>query len=104
MTFFRAGLYLYRLEDVVSVDTTRLEKYEVTARLKDRDLVLSGPDAIELVLLLKPSALEGRRLRWVRRAWSTHNLIGHPLMQLLAWAGRPRWGLWVHDITTPKPV
>lgn len=62
-----------------------------------------GNDAIEAVMLLKPSTLEGRRLKWKKNAWVVHNLIGHPLMQLLAFAGMKRRAIWVHDVTTPRP-
>lgn len=104
MRFFRAGSALYRLDEVISVDTSGLEGHEVTVHHQHGILVLTGVDAIELVMMLKPSAFEGRRLRWVRHAWSLHNVVGHPLMQLLAWVGRPRWGVWVHDVTTPRPT
>ncbi len=63
----------------------------------------SGTDAIEAVMAIKPSAIEGRRLRWKRHAWAVHNLIGHPGMQLLAWMGFKRAAIRLHDITTPTP-
>ncbi len=64
---------------------------------------LTGPDAIEAILLLKPSATEGRRLKWQKGDWALHNLIGHPAMQLLAWCGFRRLGVWVHEVTIPRP-
>lgn len=63
----------------------------------------SGTDAIEAVMLIKPSALEGRRLKWKRHAWAIHNLVGHPLMQILAWVGLKRAAIRIHDLTTPTP-
>lgn len=103
-TFFRAGDNLLCLADVREVDVTHLIDYRVSVRLKDeRVFDLAGPDAIELVMLTKASVLEGRRLRWVRRAWVTHNLVGHPGMQVLAWLGYPKLGLRLHDVTTPRP-
>ena len=102
--FFRAGDRLLRVEDVCQVDVSRLVEHQVVVYMADRHVaVLTGTDAVELVMLLKPSALEGRRLRWARHAWSVHNMVGHPLMQVLAWLGKPRWGVWVHDVTTPRP-
>lgn len=102
--FFRAGDSLLRLADVREVDVTHLSDYRVSVRLADeRVFDLEGPDAIELVMLAKPSALEGRRLRWVRHAWAVHNLVGHPGMQVLAWLGKAKLGLRLHDATTPKP-
>lgn len=62
-----------------------------------------GNDAIEAVMALKPSTLEGRRLKWNKNAWVVHNLIGHPVMQLLAFLGLKRHAIWFHDVTTPRP-
>lgn len=103
--FFRAEDRLVRLSSVQEVDISHLVDCQVTVYLLDGSiLTLIGPDAIELVLLLKPSALEGRRLKWVRHAWSVHNLIGHPLMQILAFLGHARIGILVHEATTPRPL
>jgi hypothetical protein len=102
--FFRAGDSLLRVDDVREVDVRHLADCRVAVRMEDgRVFDLAGPDAVELVLLTKPSALEGRRLRWVRHAWAVHNLVGHPGMQVLAWLGRTKLGLRLHDATTPRP-
>lgn len=65
---------------------------------------LGGASAIDLVMRLCPSAVEGRRLRWVRHQWATHNLVGHPGMQVLAWLGHVGLGLRLHDALIPRPV
>lgn len=102
--FFRAGDALYRVSEILEIDTQNLVDYRVSMTMRDGRVVdLAGADAIELVLLAKPSALEGQRLRTVRHAWALHNLVGHPGMQLLAWLGRPKLGILLHDATTPRP-
>lgn len=102
-TFFRAGDSLLRLSDVREVDVRHLADYRVSVRLTDeRVFDLAGPDAIELVLLTKPSAMEGRRLRWVRHRWALHNLVGHPGMQVLVWLRLSKLGIWLHEVTTPR--
>ncbi len=53
---------------------------------------------------LDPAFFEGRRFRWVRSSWALHNLVGHPLLQLLAWVGHTPLGLRVHDATVPRPA
>jgi hypothetical protein len=35
--------------------------------------------------------------------WATHNLIGHPLSEILYWCWLGRLGDWVHDVTVPAP-
>jgi hypothetical protein len=62
-----------------------------------------GFDAIEIIYALKPSAMEGRRLKWKQGAWAVHNIIGHPVLQILAWVGLKRQAIRFHDWTTPKP-
>jgi hypothetical protein len=102
-SFVRIGRRLVSTAAITSVDTDRIEDLEVTVRHQGGIDVASGIDAIEVVMALRPSALEGRRLRFARRAWAVHNLVGHPLMQALAWLGLRELGLWVHDATVPKP-
>ena len=36
--------------------------------------------------------------RW---RWTLHNLVGHPLMEVLSQAGLHRWAERVHDLTVP---
>lgn len=102
--FVKAGDRLIRAEDIENVDMSGIERGFV-------DVVFSGGqrarahdfDAFEIVMLLKPAGLEGRRLRWVKNAWAFHNLVAHPLMQLMVWMGFRKSALWLHDITVPKP-
>lgn len=61
-------------------------------------------NAIEALLLVKASLLEGHRMRWAKHAWAVHNLVGHPLMQLLAFAGQYDLAIKVHDLTVPHPI
>ena len=86
------------------VDTTALDRLEVRVVTDEGESLLMGTYAIEAVMVLKPSALEGRRFRSVRHAWALHNLAAHPLMQLLAFAGHPKLGVRVHDATVPRPL
>jgi hypothetical protein len=91
------------VDAITSVDCSRLETLEVTVHHRDGVDVASGLDAIDVVMVTRPSALEGKRLRFVRHAWAVHNLVGHPLMQILVWLGARRLGLAVHDATVPRP-
>ena len=100
----KAGTQIVPYHAVVRVNTARIEDLEADLHLVDGSVVtVSGIDAVELAMLLKPAVLEGRRLGWAKRAWWFHNWVGHPLMQLLALAGQPRWGMWIHDATVPRP-
>jgi hypothetical protein len=65
--------------------------------------VIEGIDALEAAMLLNPACLEGKRLRLARRAWLVHNLVGHPVMQVLVLLGQRKLGLFVHDVTVPVP-
>lgn len=47
----------------------------------------------------------GRLLgRLGRFSWSLHNLIGHPLMELLYLVGLNSAAHWAHDLTIPRSV
>ncbi|HTM68900.1 MAG TPA: hypothetical protein VL426_06410 [Candidatus Binatia bacterium] len=101
--FILAGDALLDPARVRGVDLSELDALRVTLRHDDGVAVAEGIQAIEALMLLKPSALEGRRLRWAKNAWAVHNLIGHPLMQLLAFLRLHRLAMRVHDGTVPRP-
>lgn len=103
MNFFRIGKYLVAESSIKFVDISGIESLKVIIHHEKGFDEVQGPDAIELVMSLKPSALEGKKLRWIRHAWAVHNLIGHPAMQLFTWFGMKRLGLKIHDETVPRP-
>lgn len=102
-TFLRAGSRLVRTDAVTSVDCSRVEELVIVVHHVDGSFEVTGPDAIDVLMALRPSVLEGKRLRWARHAWAVHNLLGHPLLQVLVWLGQRRLGLAIHDATVPKP-
>jgi hypothetical protein len=101
--FILAGDALIAEDTVHEVDLTAIEKLRIVIRHDGGTSVAEGIQAIEALMHLKPSAMEGRRLRWARHVWAFHNLVGHPVMQLLAFVGMRRWAIAVHDGTVPRP-
>lgn len=103
--FIKAGNILVPLCDVEDIDIADIERGSLrvtygggkTAKAQDFD-------AFEIVMLLHPAALEGRRLRWEKNAWAFHNLVAHPLMQILVWLGFRRLAIRLHDATVPRPT
>ena len=87
------------------VDLSAVEDLRVVIALEDpwEAYTVEGIQVIDLLMALRPSALEGKQLRWARHAWALHNLVGHPLMQLLAFFRRYKLAMWVHDVTVPRP-
>lgn len=102
----RVGLLSYPESEVARLDLSRLESDgEVVVLTRDgREHRASGPAAVDLVMRLSPHLLEGRRLRWAPRAWAFHNLVAHPVMQLLSWCGMRGLGLRLHDASVPRPA
>lgn len=99
------GSHLLPVDRVEFADYSRIEELVLVVHHSGgTETTLTGIDAIEAVMLLNPSCLEGRRLRWVKGAWHLHNLVGHPLTSMLAMAGLYKWAFWMHDKTVPKPV
>lgn len=117
--FIKAGERLICTADVIEVDISRIEQWEVEILYRAgpeqmQRVTARGLDAVETVMLLKPSAMEGLRMVWPRLGWLVHNLVGHPLvgiLDILATIVRPlgchrpvyRWAIDIHDITTPRP-
>ena len=101
--FIRLGTEVVRFDEIQSFDLNCLEELRVVAHLRDRLILLNGMDAVDAVMRVCPEAFEGKRLRFVRHAWALHNLVGHPVLQVLAWLGLTRLGLRIHDALVPLP-
>lgn len=102
--FVKAGRHLVPVSLIHKVDISEVEKGIVHLFYGGGESArLEGFDALEAVMMLKPSALEGRRLRWLRNAWAFHNLVAHPLMQVLVWFGFKKAAIRLHDQTVPRP-
>lgn len=99
----KAGNVLIPIENVTKIDISSVEHEEVRIYTAQEIHTAYGFDAIEAVMLFKPSSLEGRRLRWKRNAWAFHNLVGHPIVQIIAWMGFKKQAVRFHDWTTPTP-
>ena len=99
----KAGPNLIPIERIKRVDLEHIEAQRVIVFTDDGEYEALGFDAIEIVMQLKPSALEGKRLKWRKGAWRFHNWFGHPLMDLLAMLGFKRAAIRWHDYTTPRP-
>lgn len=101
---FKVGNWVLPADRIQSVDLSEVEMLIV--RVHHSDVVqttLRDQQAIDFLMELRPSALEGRRLRFARHAWAFHNLVAHPLLQVLTWVGLRGLGLLVHDSTVPRP-
>lgn len=62
-----------------------------------------GPEAVDVIMRVCPAYLEGKRMKYAKNAWTIHNLIGHPAMQLLSWLRLTSLAIKVHDATVPFP-
>jgi hypothetical protein len=103
--FLRCDTLIFPIEEIAVVDYSQVEELIVTGLLKSgKTFVATDIHAIELIMAVKPSVLEGRKLKWARHVWSFHNLIAHPLMQILAFMRFYNAAFWLHDATVPKPT
>lgn len=102
--FILADDALVPLSAVRHVDLSEIEALRLVIVHDGGRAIATDIRAIEALMLLKPSAYEGRRLRAARHAWAVHNLVGHPLMQLFALLGFRRLAIRVHDGTVPRPL
>ena len=103
--FFKAGDKIFNVDDINRIYTANIEQLEILVRMKDDTRVeVTGLEAIDLMMMVKPSVFEGRRMRFPKRMWIIHNLIAHPLMQILALIGFRKQALWLHEVTIPRPL
>ena len=103
--FIKAGNIILRLADIERIDIAEIEQGRLTVfHAGGKPLVAHDFDAFEILMLLHPAAIEGRRLRWAKHVWAFHNLVAHPLMQLMVWIGLRKQAIWLHDVTVPKPL
>ena len=42
-------------------------------------------------------------MKWYRN-WTFHNIVAHPVCEILHLLGFDEAGTWVHDVTVPAPV
>lgn len=103
MRFVKNGTHLIAVDRITSADYSRIEELILDVQFEGQTLHITGIDALESAMALRPSILENKRLRWPKNMWAVHNLIGHPLMQILAFFGCYDAAFWVHDVTVPTP-
>ena len=101
--FVKNGTHLVAVDRIEWADYSRIEELVLVVGFQGRSIEITGIDALESAMAMRPSCLEGKRLRWAKNRWLVHNLIGHPLMQLLAMIGRHDLAFRVHDATVPMP-
>lgn len=72
--------------------------------IKDKGWKVSNEKMmVDILREVHPTYLEGHpKFKWVRRSWTIHNLLGHPVMEVLSRLGFPHLGLRVHDRTIPR--
>ncbi|MDO8571376.1 MAG: hypothetical protein Q7R79_01735 [bacterium] len=99
-----ANTAIIPLSEIKEIDISEIMHMKVRILHGNHWTTIEGIPAIDAVYLFKPSALEGRRFRWVRNAWAFHNLIAHPLMQILAFFKRYELAMRIHDATIPRPI
>ena len=95
---------IHNVDQIKFVDCTRFAQFsEITVHLTFRSEIVKGQEAVNVIMELCPSVLEGKQAKYARHAWAIHNLIGHPLMQIMAWLHLPHLGIKIHDATVPAP-
>ncbi|RWZ87308.1 MAG: hypothetical protein EO766_12345 [Hydrotalea sp. AMD] len=106
VNFVNINSQIVKLNDIVKIDLSKFKSETIDVYLIDNQVIeVTGFPALELIWLIKPSVLEGKtNIRFKKNSWVIHNLIAHPLMQILAWFKMYKQAIWIHDITVPKPI
>lgn len=97
---------LVRAGDIVYIDISTIEEQQIAVytTIRDDPFLVTGFASLELIWRLKPGVLEGKRFRWAKNGWIFHNMVAHPVMQILAFVKCYKAAMWVHDITVPRPI
>jgi len=105
-TFIKTGEgHLVAIAHIASVDYRAIaDLHIIVTDTNGIGYAVSGLEAIETAMLLNPAALEGVWLRWPKNVWAFHNLVAHPVMQLLAWGKLYKLAFTLHDTTVPRPT
>ena len=104
MQFLKCDEAIIPMSADIVIDISKLESdLVVDVQTHHGVFRATGINAIEIIMVTRPGALEGRRLRWATGVWILHNLVGHPVMQMFACFGFPKTGMLYHEITVPKP-
>ena len=105
ITFLHSDDLIFQPNEIAHIDFSRVEDLIVTGQLKSGvTFTATNIVAIELIMSVKPSVFEGRRLQWPKFVWVFHNVVAHPLMQILAILGLYRYAFILHDMTVPRPI
>jgi len=97
--------FLVNINQIKSIDISDITQEKITVYYDDKIEIVYGFHAIEIIWQIKPLAFEGNNgIKWNKHAWSIHNFIGHPLMQILAYLKLYKHAIMVHDKTVPKPI
>lgn len=103
--FIKCNNFLFKKEDITFIDCNHIESLKIKIKIKsNEEFVIEGITALELIMQIKPSMLEGKRLKWHKNMWLIHNMIGHPLMNVFALFRCYKLAFWIHEITIPKPL
>lgn len=106
MSFIKTGSELIPIDRILSVDYSKIEQLELVVWHDGSATMEYFRDnfALDAAMILCPSIVEGKRFKWARNAWLVHNIIGHPLMQVLAFFGFYKLAFKIHDSTIPRPL
>lgn len=101
--FLRTDTAIIAIEDISSIDCSKIEELIVSVKTKQGlTFEATNLNALELVMQTRPSIVEGKRLKAAKFAWVAHNLLAHPIMQILAFLKLYKWAFWIHEVTIPK--
>lgn len=91
--------------DIKQIDMSEMENGTILIQTRGgAEYTVSDFQMIDYLYRLKPNVFEGKRMKYAKHAWAYHNLVAHPLMQILAFFGKYKLAMEVHDATIPKPI
>jgi hypothetical protein len=104
--FVHVNNSIYNTDAIIELDCSRFISEGLVKMVlpNNRYEWAEGAEATTLIMSVCPSFLEGKEAKYTRYAWSVHNIIGHPLMQICSWFHMTELGIRIHDATVPTPI
>lgn len=103
MLFIKGNGKLFPLSEIAIIDYCKIEDLILEITLKNNEkIIINDIEALEAVMQIRPSVIEGKRFVWYKFSWLIHNLFGHPLMQIFALFKMYKLAFYIHDVTVPK--
>lgn len=104
MQFVELDYKIYPVSAIKRIEIADTQEFGIYISCDNNICQLRGQPAIDMVMRLCPQYFEGKRFKFIKRQWTFHNLLSHPILQILSWFKLHKLGFKIHDSSIPRPT